>query len=264
MNWDVSMMSKRKGWIFSMDRIKIEELRQLINKSENIVFLGGAGTSTESDIPDFRSGNGLYSKVSEFNVPPEEILSIGFFNRQTADFYSYYRENLVYPDAKPNYTHVALAELEKRGKLKAIITQNIDGLHQLAGSTNVIEIHGSLHRSYCKNCGKAFSLEYVLANDGVPLCDECQSIVRPDVVMYGEPLNEALLTESIERISQADLLIVGGTSLVVYPVAGLIRYFHGRDIVIINKTETRYDDMATMRFEGPIGEVLSKAVLSDE
>jgi NAD-dependent deacetylase len=247
-----------------MDGIKIEQLKQLINKSENIVFLGGAGTSTESDIPDFRSGNGLYSKGSKYNVPPEEILSIGFFNRQTADFYSYYRENLIYPDAKPNSTHFALAKLEKRGKLKAIITQNIDGLHQMAGSTNVIEIHGSLHRSYCQNCGRTFSLEYVLESDGVPFCDKCQSIVRPDVVMYGEQLNEVLLSESIDRIGQADLLIVGGTSLVVYPVAGLIRYFHGHDIVIINKTETRYDNMATMRFEGPIGEVLLKAVLSDE
>ena len=246
-----------------MDRIKIDEFRQLLDRSKDIVFLGGAGTSTESDIPDFRSGNGLYAKGSEYNVPPEEILSIGFFNRQTSDFYSYYRENLIYPDAKPNKTHLALVELERQGKLKAIITQNIDGLHQLAGSKNVIEIHGSLHRSYCQGCGKKFDLEYVLAQDGVPLCDACHSTIRPDVVMYGEALDDGLLSESVRQISQADLLIVGGTSLVVYPAAGLIRYFHGSDIVIINKSETRYDDLASMRFEGPIGEVLYEAVFVD-
>lgn len=247
-----------------MDRIKIEKLKQLIDRSDYIVFLGGAGTSTESNIPDFRSGNGLYAKESELNVPPEEILSIGFFNRRTADFYTYYRENLIHPEARPNKAHLALAELERRGKLKTIITQNIDGLHQMAGSTEVIEIHGSLHRSYCKGCGKVFDLGYVLEAASVPHCDVCGSTVRPDVVMYGESLDEELLTRSVDHLAQADLLIVGGTSLVVYPAAGLIRYFRGEDLVIINQTPTRYDHLASMTFGGPIGQILAEAVLGDE
>lgn len=246
-----------------MDRIKIEKLKQLIHNSERIVFLGGAGTSTESDIPDFRSGNGLYSKETALRVSPEEILSIGFFNRRPADFYAYYRENLIHPQARPNKAHHALANLERQGRLTGIITQNIDGLHQMAGSCNVIEIHGSLHRSYCRDCGKTFTLEEVLASDGVPICDVCGGIIRPDVVMYGENLDETLLERSVSWIQKSDLLIVGGTSLVVYPAAGLIRYFRGNEMVIINQTPTRYDEQATLHFAGPIGEVLDQAVNYD-
>lgn len=247
-----------------MDIMKNNHFKELIDRSHYIVFLGGAGTSTESHIPDFRSGNGLYSKESKYKVSPEEILSIDFFNRRTESFYEYYRDNLIHPEAKPNPTHHALFELEKRGKLKAIITQNIDGLHQMAGSREVIEIHGSLYRSYCQGCGKRFGLDYVLEQKNVPRCDVCEGTVRPDVVMYGESLNESLLQRSIEHIEKADLLIVGGTSLLVYPVAGFVRYFQGHDLVIINQMETRYDSQASMIFREPIGEVLKKAVLDDE
>jgi NAD-dependent deacetylase len=243
-----------------MQQGKIDRLSVLIERSQKIVFIGGAGTSTESNIPDFRSAGGLYSKDSGLNVPPEEILSIGFFNKRTEDFYNYYRKNLIYPDAQPNKAHVALVELERMGKLKAIITQNIDGLHQMAGSMNVIEIHGSLHRSYCINCGKTYTLEEVLSAKGVPYCDVCGEVVRPDVVMYGEALNSTLIEQSVAAIEEADLLIVGGTSLLVYPAAGLIRRFYGDDLVIINMTPTRYDHLASMIFTNPIGDVLEKAV----
>jgi len=243
-----------------MDTLKINKFKTLIEKSKNIVFLGGAGTSTESNIPDFRSANGLYSKKLKNNISPEEILSIKFFNQNPGMFYEYYRENLLYLEATPNSAHYALAKLEKMNKLKAIITQNIDGLHQMAGSTNVIEIHGSLHKNYCQNCGKKFTLNYILSQENIPLCDECKSIIRPDVVMYGEMLDEKLLAESVEYINEADLMIIGGTSLVVYPVAGLVRYFKGDDIVIINQTETNYDDRASILFKEPIGEVLKKVV----
>ncbi|MBN2259165.1 MAG: NAD-dependent protein deacylase [Clostridiales bacterium] len=244
--------------------MKINKFREIIERSEYIVFLGGAGTSTESQIPDFRSSEGLYSKASKYNVPPEEILSIKFFNNQTASFYEYYRENLIYPEAKPNKTHKSLFELERQGKLKMIITQNIDGLHQMAGSCNVTEIHGSLHRNHCQNCGKTFELSYVLNRGEVPLCDECNGIIRPDVIMYGEPLDGELVEKAIAHMKKADLLIIGGTSLLVYPAAGLIRHFFGHDMVIINKTKTKFDPLATMIFNDPIGEVLGSVVNFNE
>ncbi|MEA3423368.1 MAG: NAD-dependent protein deacylase [Bacillota bacterium] len=247
-----------------MDILKVNKLKDIVDKSKYIVFLGGAGTSTESDIPDFRSTEGLYSKKSNYNVPPEEILSIGFFNSQTDAFYKYYRDNLIHPDAMPNLAHKALYELEKRASLKAVVTQNIDGLHQMAGSKNVIEIHGSLYKNYCQECGKKFNVNFILDNDGVPLCDECGGKIRPDVVMYGEPLDQILLEKSINHVSKADLLIVGGTSLKVYPAAGLIRYFNGQNLVIINKTETKYDSLATMVFKESIGRILEKVVMKDE
>jgi NAD-dependent deacetylase len=247
-----------------MDILKLNEFKEIVEKSKYIVFLGGAGTSTESDIPDFRSAKGLYSKKSNYNVPPEEILSIRFFNNQTDDFYKYYRENLIHPDARPNLAHKALYELERRGSLKAIITQNIDGLHQMAGSTNVIEIHGSLHKNYCQKCGKKFNVDFILNNNGVPLCDECGGKVRPDVVMYGESLDQILLEESIDCVSKADLLIIGGTSLKVYPAAGLIRYYNGQNLVIINKTKTKYDSSATIVFKESIGKILNEVVIKDE
>ncbi|BEP29547.1 NAD-dependent protein deacylase [Helicovermis profundi] len=239
---------------------KISKFKEIIDKSQYIVFFGGAGTSTESNIPDFRSSCGLYSKKSKYGVSPEEILSIDFFNNKTERFYEYLRENLIYPDALPNSTHFALKNLEEKGKLKAIITQNIDGLHQMAGSKNVIEIHGSLYNSYCQSCGEKFNLEYVLKYEGVPLCTKCRGKIRPDVVMYGEPLSNELFDNAVNHVVNADLLIVGGSSLLVYPAAGLIRKFKGENIVIINKTPTKYDSKATIVFDDNIGKVLGEVM----
>lgn len=236
-----------------------EELKRLIDDSENIVFFGGAGVSTESGIPDFRSEKGLYHARKVYGYSPESMLSHTFYESKRPLFYKYYKENLIYEDAEPNEAHKALAELEKEGKLKAVITQNIDGLHQKAGSKRVYELHGSVLKNFCERCGKQYDLKYILDEknciDGVPYCD-CGGVVKPDVVLYEEALNEETIRRAVEAISAADLLIVGGTSLIVYPAAGLINYFGGRNLVLINKDETVYDDRADLVIHDSIGKVM--------
>ncbi len=230
-----------------------EALQKLIGLSRNIVFFGGAGVSTESGIPDFRSADGLYSM--QYKYPPETILSRSFFDSHTSEFYSFYRDKVLSPGARPNKAHIKLAELEKTGKLKAVITQNIDGLHQMAGSQNVLELHGSVHRNHCQTCRAFYDIEYILRNESIPLC-VCGGTVKPDVVLYEEPLDNAVVDAAVKAISDADLMIVGGTSLAVYPAAGLLRYFKGKTLVLINKTPTPYDSIAHMVIKEPIGETL--------
>jgi NAD-dependent deacetylase len=236
---------------------KVSVLRDIIDSSNNIVFLGGAGVSTESNIPDFRSVNGLYSeRTGKKGFSPEEMLSRTFFMNYTEDFFDYYKSKLIYKDAQPNNAHLALAKLEQMGKLKAIITQNIDGLHQKAGSKEVLELHGSVYRNYCMKCNKFFTLDYVLEFEGVPKCDRCGGIVKPDVVLYEESLDMNILNKSIWYIKNADVLIVAGTSLTVYPAAGLVRYYSGKSLVLINKTPTPYDNFANLVINESIGETL--------
>lgn len=240
---------------------KIEQLREWINQSNNIVFFGGAGVSTESKIPDFRSDNGLYKK--KYPYPAETMLSHTFFVQHPKEFFDFYFNQMIYEDAVPNKAHYALAQLEKEGKLKAVITQNIDGLHQKAGSLNVLELHGSVLRNYCTKCGKFFTLEETIQHrdqEGIPRCDVDQSIIKPDVVLYEEGLDQNILYQAISAIAQAELLIVGGTSLVVYPAAGLIQYFQGKHLVLINKEETPYDSKANLVIHEPIGQVLDEAI----
>ncbi|WP_368489448.1 NAD-dependent protein deacylase [Clostridium sp. BJN0013] len=238
-----------------------ENLKSVVDSSQNVVFLGGAGVSTESNIPDFRSEAGIYKTKNNYSYPPEIMLSHTFFMYHTEDFFDFYRKKMIYKDAKPNDTHYALAELEKRGKLKAVITQNIDGLHQMAGSHNVLELHGSIHRNHCTRCNKFFDLDYVLQSaDLIPKCDKCNGIVKPDVVLYEENLDMDVLNNSTEYIRQADILIVGGTSLVVYPAAGLVDYFNGSNLVLINKSTTPYDNKANIVIHDSIGKVL-KSIL---
>ena len=236
---------------------KINQLQEIIDDSSNIVFFGGAGVSTESGIPDFRSESGIFKSLEKYGDTPENLVSHTYYMDHTEEFFRHYKENLIFKDAKPNPAHIALANLEKAGKLKAVITQNIDGLHQMAGSTEVMELHGSIHRNYCQICGKEYGLNHILESDGVPRC-ECGGIVKPDVVLYEEPLNNAVLSFSIDYIQQADTLIIGGTSLVVYPAAGLINYFSGDNLVLINKSETPYDNMASLVINDAIGEVFSQ------
>lgn len=235
----------------------IEKLKSIINNSDNIVFFGGAGVSTESNIPDFRSSSGLYTTAKNSKYPPEYMLSHTCYKRDTEDFYEFYKTKMVYLDAKPNLAHIALAELEKRGSLKAVITQNIDGLHQMAGSKNVLELHGSVHRNYCDKCNKFFTLDYILEAPSIPICDKCGGIVKPDVVLYEESLDMNLLNRALEYIQKADVLIVGGTSLTVYPAASLVEYYRGNKLILINKSETNYDRGALLTFNSSIGEVLS-------
>ncbi|MBA5851394.1 NAD-dependent protein deacylase [Clostridium sp. cel8] len=237
-----------------------ENLKSAINSSNNIVFFGGAGVSTESNIPDFRSETGLYKTKNNFSYPPEVMLNHSFFVSHTEDFFDFYKNKMVYKDAKPNDAHYALAKLENQKKLKAIITQNIDGLHQMAGSKNVLELHGSVHRNYCTKCHKFFDLDYILKSPDIPKCDKCGGIVKPDVVLYEEGLNMDILNRSIYHIKNADMLIVGGTSLVVYPAAGLIDYFNGKYLVLINKSSTQYDNKADIVIHDSVGKVL-KSVL---
>lgn len=234
---------------------EIEKLQEIIDDSENIVFFGGAGVSTESNIPDFRSADGLYQQ--KYKYSPEQIVSHTFFMRNTEGFYEFYKEKMMFLDAKPNAAHKKLAELEQAGKLKAIITQNIDGLHQAAGSKNVYEIHGSIHRNYCQKCGKFYDAAYVKNSKGVPHC-ECGGVIKPDVVLYEESLDENMIDKSIRAISQADTLIIGGTSLVVYPAAGFVDYFRGKHLVVINKSDTAKSVRAELTITAPIGEVLSQ------
>ena len=230
-----------------------ETLKKWIDESDNIVFFGGAGVSTESNIPDFRSQDGLYNQ--EYKYPPEAILSHTFFINNPKEFYRFYKNKMIYKDARPNKAHYALAELEKRGKLKAVITQNIDGLHQMAGSKNVIELHGSIYKNRCIECGKKYGLDYIIESEGIPRCS-CKGVIKPEVVLYEESLNNDDIARAINFIKNADVLIVGGTSLRVYPAAGLIDYYRGNKLVLINKdsiTETRAD----LKIQGKIGEVLS-------
>lgn len=215
---------------------KINELRKIVEESDNIVFFGGAGVSTESGIPDFRSVDGLYNQ--KYKYPPETIISHSFYLRNPEEFYRFYKDKMIFVDAKPNKAHLKLAELEREGKLKAVITQNIDGLHQMAGSKNVIELHGSVHRNYCERCHAFYNLDYIVNSDGVPKCEKCGGTVKPDVVLYEEALNDENMSNALRYISEADTLIIGGTSLVVYPAAGLIRYFRGRKLVVINMSPT--------------------------
>ena len=219
-----------------------EELRQRIERSASVVFFGGAGVSTASGIPDFRSADGLYHQ--HFKYPPEEMLSHTFFVNHTEEFYDFYRERMIALGAKPNRAHTKLAELEATGKLTAVVTQNIDGLHQMAGSRNVFELHGSVHRNICQRCGETYSAEWVLGTAGVPHCEKCGGLVKPDVVLYEESLDQDVLYGAALAIGQADMLIVGGTSLVVYPAAGLVRYFQGNDLAIVNLQPTPQDQMA--------------------
>ena len=236
---------------------KIQQLQEIIDKSNDIVFFGGAGVSTESGIPDFRSEFGIFKSLEKYGDTPENLISHTYFSSHTKEFFEYYKDTLVFSDAEPNPAHLKLAELEKKGKLNAVITQNIDGLHQKAGSSTVLELHGSIHRNYCQICNKEYSLDFILESDGIPRCD-CGGVVKPDVVLYEEPLDNNVLNYSIDFIQNADTLIIGGTSLVVYPAAGLINYFHGDNLVLINKSETAYDNFANLVINEPIGETLDK------
>lgn len=237
-----------------------EQLREWINKSDNIVFFGGAGVSTESNIPDFRSQDGLYNMKYEY--PPETIISHSFYMKNTEEFYRFYKDKMIYRDAKPNRAHQALAKLENEGKLKAVITQNIDGLHQLAGNKRVYELHGSVLRNYCESCGKFFDVDYVLKAEGVPYCDEenCKGRIKPDVVLYEEGLDSNIIENAVMAIRNADMLIVGGTSLTVYPAAGFIDYYRGNKLVLINKDATPMDGRADLCIHDKIGDVLSSVV----
>jgi NAD-dependent deacetylase len=228
------------------------ELKEIVSRSSNIVFFGGAGVSTESGIPDFRSVDGLYS--TKYKYPPEMMVSHSFFRNNTEDFYDFYINKMIFLDAKPNSAHIKLAELEKEGKLKAVITQNIDGLHQKAGSKNVLELHGSVNRNYCLKCGKFYDVNFIVNSKGIPKCS-CGGIVKPDVVLYEESLDSNVIEKSVEFIEKADVLIVGGTSLVVYPAAGLINYFKGSKLILINKTSTQMDRKADLVINDSIGKV---------
>ncbi len=234
---------------------ELDILRNWIAESSNIVFFGGAGCSTESGVPDFRSQDGLYHQ--QYAYPPETILSHTFFVQNTAEFYRFYQDKMLPLDANPNPAHLALAKLEARGKLKAVVTQNIDGLHQAAGSKAVFELHGSVHRNYCTKCHKFFDAHYMKAADGVPHCDACGSLIKPDVVLYEEGLDEDVMVGAVQAIRAADMLIVGGTSLVVYPAAGLIRYYGGQKLVLINKDATPCDAHANLVIHDALGKVFS-------
>ncbi len=233
----------------------LEQFRSWLSQSNYIVFFGGAGVSTESDIPDFRSVDGLYHQ--KYAYPPETILSHSFFIQKQKEFFEFYREKMIFTDAQPNMTHIKLAQLEAEGKVKAVVTQNIDGLHQKAGSKNVLELHGSVHRNYCMKCGKYYGIEAVLGVDGVPACG-CGGIIKPDVVLYEEGLNEDIMSEAVQHISNADMLIIGGTSLSVHPAAGLVRYYKGGRLVLINKSTTPYDSNVNLLLHNGLGEVFSQ------
>ena len=234
----------------------VKKLKELVEESENIVFFGGAGVSTESGIPDFRSTDGLYHQ--QYDYPPETILSHSFYESNPEEFFRFYRTKMLAPEAKPNAAHRKLAELEAAGKLKAVITQNIDGLHQAAGSREVLELHGSVHRNYCETCGKFYGLDFILRTEGVPRCEACGGRVKPDVVLYEEGLDMKTLERAVGFLSKADMLIIGGTSLNVYPAAGLIRYYRGHKLVLINKSPVAADLTADLTIADPIGETLAQ------
>ena len=241
---------------------EIEKLTLILKESNNIVFFGGAGVSTESNIPDFRSSNGLWNEKLRINFTPEQLVSHTFFMKYPEEFFRFYKDKLIYPDAKPNAAHIALAKLEEMGKLKAVVTQNIDGLHQAAGSKNVFELHGSVLRNYCMDCNAFYDEKFILASEGIPTCPKCGGKVKPDVVLYEEGLDESTIQGSIAAISQADTLIIGGTSLIVYPAAGLINYFRGKNLILINKSTTSADSKADLVIHEAIGKVLDEAVNS--
>lgn len=247
-----------------MDQImkeRVDLLEQWIRESDNVVFFGGAGVSTESGIPDFRSVDGLYNQ--QYDYPPETIISHSFYRRNPEEFYRFYKNKMLFPEAKPNRAHMALAKLEREGKVKAVVTQNIDGLHQAAGSREVLELHGSVHRNYCTRCGRFYSLDDILKADGVPVCD-CGGVIKPDVVLYEEGLDQDVIQRSVEYISRADVLIIGGTSLTVYPAAGLIDYYRGSKLVLINKSVTSRDGQADLVICDSIGKVLGDAAGLDQ
>lgn len=235
---------------------QIAKLKEILDNSNNIVFFGGAGVSTESGIPDFRSVDGLYHQ--KYDYPPETILSHTFYRSKPEEFFRFYKDKMLCLTAKPNAAHLKLAQWEKEGKLKAVITQNIDGLHQAAGSKEVLELHGSVLRNYCENCGEFHDAEYMLHADGVPRCTKCKGPVKPDVVLYEEGLDQKTLNKAVQYIREADVLIIGGTSLVVYPAAGLIDYYNGNKLVLVNKTPTGRDSMADLVVQGSIGEIFSQ------
>ncbi|MGL4875532.1 MAG: NAD-dependent protein deacylase [Clostridium sp.] len=239
---------------------KIEQLTEILRKSNNIVFFGGAGCSCESGIPDFRSSNGLFNEKLNMNFTPEQLVSHSFYVKYPEEFFNFYKAKLIYPDAKPNNAHIALAKLEELGKLKAIITQNIDGLHQSAGSKNVFELHGSVLRNYCTKCGQFYDENFILNSHGAPKCTRCGNNVKPDVVLYEEGLDNSIINGAITAISNADTLIIGGTSLVVYPAAGLINYFNGKNLILINKSSTSADSKATLIINDSIGKILGQSV----
>lgn len=233
----------------------VEKLEKIISQSQNIVFFGGAGVSTESGIPDFRSVDGLYHQ--KYDYPPETILSHTFWEERPEEFYRFYRDKLIVKGAKPNAAHLRLAKLEREGRLKAVITQNIDGLHQAAGSRNVLELHGSVHRNHCQRCGKFYGLEHILRTEGVPRCS-CGGIIKPDVVLYEEGLDQGTLEAAVRALAEADMLMIGGTSLNVYPAAGLIRYYQGHRLVLLNKSPVARDLAADLVITDPIGETLAQ------
>ena len=234
---------------------RVDLLEQWIKESDNVVFFGGAGVSTESGIPDFRSVDGLYNQ--QYDYPPETIISHSFYRKNPEEFYRFYKNKMLFSDAQPNAAHKALAKLEQQGKVRAVITQNIDGLHQAAGSKEVLELHGSVHRNYCTRCGKFFGLSDILGMNGVPRC-ECGGIIKPDVVLYKEGLDQETLQKAVRYIQNAEILIIGGTSLTVYPAAGLIDYYRGKKLVLINKTATPMDERADLVISAPIGEVFER------
>lgn len=237
----------------------INELKDIIGQHDNIVFFGGAGVSTESGIPDFRSVDGLYNQ--QYDYPPETILSHTFYRKNPAEFYRFYRNKMLFTGARPNAAHLKLAELEQQGKVRAVITQNIDGLHQAAGSRVVLELHGSVLRNYCESCGRFHAMEYILRSEGVPKCEKCGGSVKPDVVLYEEGLDQKTINDAIQYIHNAEVLIIGGTSLAVYPAAGLIDYFKGDKLVVVNKAPTPRDSYADLLIQAPIGEVFSQISL---
>ena len=239
---------------------EIEKLTQILRDSNNIVFFGGAGCSCESGIPDFRSASGLWNEKLKINLTPEQLVSHTMFMKYPKEFFEFYRDKLIYPDAKPNAAHIALAKLEEMGKLKAVVTQNIDGLHQAAGSKHVYELHGSVLRNYCTRCHAFYDEKFILKSKGVPTCTKCGGNIKPDVVLYEEGLDDNVIRGAIAAISKADTLIIGGTSLVVYPAAGLINYFRGKNLILINKSSTSADSNADLVIHDAIGKVLGEAV----
>ena len=234
---------------------KIKELKEIVHASSKVVFFGGAGVSTESGIPDFRSVDGLYNQ--KYKYPPEQIISHSYYRSHPEEFFEFYKDKMIFTDAKPNAAHIRLAELEREGHVQAVITQNIDGLHQMAGSKEVLELHGSIHRNYCEKCHRFYDLDYVVHADGVPRC-ECGGIVKPDVVLYEEGLDNEVVSDAIRTIAEAEVMIVGGTSLAVYPAAGLLDYFRGRALVLINKGATPQDRNADLLIQKPIGQIFSQ------
>ena len=235
---------------------KIRQLKEIIDQTDNLVFFGGAGVSTESGIPDFRSTDGLYNM--KYKYPPETIVSHTFFVRKTEEFYEFYKDKMMALDAKPNKAHEKLAQWEREGKCRAVVTQNIDGLHQMVGSKKVLELHGSIHRNYCTKCGKFFDASYVKNSDGIPRCDDCGGLIKPDVVLYEEGLDNQVVSDAIYAIAHADVLIIGGTSLAVYPAAGMIDYFKGNHLILINKSSTPRDGQADLIINDSIGEVFGQ------